>query len=137
MTRIRETIAIAAPPAELWDAIADIGAIHTRVAPGMVLDTKLEQGGAVRVVTFGNGAVLTEAIVSLDHAARELVWTAQGGPWTHHNASLSVTDGAGGGGAVTWTADVLPDSAGEIIAGFVAAGLQTMKAHYESSRNDR
>ena len=131
MTRIRETIAIAAPPEALWDAIADIGAIHTRVAPGMVLNTQLEQDGAVRIVTFANGAVLREQIVSMDHAARELVWTAQGGPWTHHNAWLAVTDRADGGGDVTWTADVLPDSAGEIIAGFVAAGLQTMKQHYE------
>ena len=131
MTRIRETIAIAAPPEALWDAIADVGAIHTRVAPGMVLDTQLEQDGAVRIVTFANGAVLREQIVSLDHQARELVWTAQGGPWTHHNAWLVVTDRADGGGDVTWTADVLPDSAGEIIAGFVAAGLQTMKQRYE------
>ena len=131
MTRIRETIAIAAPPEELWDAIADFGAIHTRVAPGMVLNTQLEQDGAVRIVTFANGAVLHEQIVSLDHQARELVWTAQGGPWTHHNAWLVVTDRADGGGDVTWTADVLPDSAGEVIAGFVAAGLQTMKQHYE------
>ena len=133
MTRIRQTIAIAAPPAELWDAIADIGAIHTRVAPGMVLDAKLEQSGAVRVVTFANGAVLHEQIVSLDHHARELVWTAQGGPWTHHNAWLAVIDRADGAGDVTWTADVLPDSAGEIIAGFVAAGLKTIKAHYEGA----
>ena len=73
MARIREAIAIAAPPEALWDAIADIGAIHTRVAPGMVLDTKLEQDGAVRIVTFANGAVLREQIVSLNHETRELV----------------------------------------------------------------
>ena len=97
----------------------------------MVLDTKLEQDGAVRIVTFANGAVLREQIVSLNHETRELVWTAHGGPWTHHNAWLAVTARADGGGDVTWTADVLPDSAGEIIAGFVAAGLQTMKQHYE------
>ena len=131
MTRIRETIAINAPPAALWDAIADVGAIHTRVAPTLVADTKLDREGAVRIVTFANGAVLHEDIVSLDHETRELVWTAQGGPWTHHNAWLTVTDRADGGGNVTWTADVLPHSAGEIIAGFVSAGLQDMKQQYE------
>ena len=131
MTRIRETIAINAPPAALWDAIADVGAIHTRVAPTLVADTKLDREGAARIVTFANGAVLHENIVSLDHETRELVWTAQGGPWTHHNAWLTVTDRADGGGNVTWTADVLPHSAGEIIAGFVSAGLQDMKQHYE------
>ena len=134
MTRIRQTIAIDAPPATLWDAIADVGALHTRVAPGMVLSTELANDGAVRIVTFANGAVLHEAIVSLNHETRELVWSAQGGPWTHHNASLTVTGRADGGGEVTWTADVLPDSAGEMIAGFVAAGLQTMKAHFEGPK---
>ena len=133
MTRIRQTIAIDAPPAALWDAIADVGALHTRVAPGMVLSTELAKDGAVRVVTFANGAVLHEDIISLDHETRELVWTAKGGPWTHHNAWLTVTDRADGGGDVTWTADVLPHSAGEIIAGFVAAGLQDMKQHFESA----
>lgn len=136
MTRICETIDIAAPPAALWDALADIGALQDRVAPGMVVDTQLEQGGAVRIVTFANGAVLHEDIVSVDHAKRELVWTAKGGPWTHHNASISVADREDGGGDVTWTADVLPDSAGVIIAGFITAGLQTMKAHYESGKHD-
>ena len=131
MTRIRQTIAINAPAADLWDAIADVGAIHTRVAPSLVADTRLEQDGAVRVVTFANGAVLYEDIVSLDHTARELVWTAKGGPWTHHNAWLVVTERADGSGDVTWTADVLPHSAGETIAGFVTAGLQDMKQHYE------
>lgn len=99
----------------------------------MVADTRLEQDGAVRIVTFANGVVLHEDIVSLDHKTRELVWTAKGGPWTHHNAWLVVTDGADGSGNVTWTADVLPHSAGEIIAGFVAAGLQDMKQHYEGT----
>lgn len=136
MARIRQTIAIAAPPAELWDALADVGALQDRVVPGMVVDTQLEQDGAVRIVTFADGTVLHEDIVSLDHARRELVWTAKGGPWTHHNAWLAVTDRADGGGDVTWTADVLPHSAGEIIAGFVSAGLQTMKAHYERGSHD-
>ena len=134
MTRIRQTIAIDAPPAALWDAIADVSALHTRVAPGMVLSTELANDGAVRIVTFANGAVLHEAIVSLNHETRELVWSAQGGPCMHHNASLAVTDCADGGGEVTWTADVLPDSAGEMITGFVTAGLQTMKAHFESPK---
>ncbi len=136
MTRIRETIAIAAPPAALWDALADVGALQDRVAPGMVVDTQLKQDGAARVVTFANGAVLHEDIVSVDHGRRELVWTAKGGPWTHHNAWISVTDRADGGGDVTWTADVLPDSAGEIVAGFIAAGLRTMKIHFERGNHE-
>jgi hypothetical protein len=47
---------------EVWSAIRDIGALHTRLVPGFVPDTKLEPG--VRVVTFGNGVVVP--IVTID-----------------------------------------------------------------------
>ncbi len=39
MASIRREISIAADPAEVWDAIRDVGAVHRRVAPGFVTDT--------------------------------------------------------------------------------------------------
>ena len=65
----------------VWDAIRDIGALHTRLVPGFVVDTRLEPGA--RIVTFGNGTVVREPIVTLDDANRRLVWTAAGGRTTH------------------------------------------------------
>ena len=40
---------------DVWSAIRDIGALHTRLVPGFVTDTRVEPGA--RIVTFGNGMV--------------------------------------------------------------------------------
>src|SRR5271169_5329259 len=96
---------IDAPAKRIFDAVRDIGAIHTRLVPGFVTDTHLEEGA--RIVTFGNGAVARELIVDLDEKARRLAWSVVGGRVTHHNASLQVFE-AGKGSKVVWIADLLP-----------------------------
>ena len=133
MGTVSKTVRVAAPAVNAWDAIADIGQLHIRVAPGMVTDTTLEDAGAVRIVTFSSGVVLREQIISNDPTTMRLCWTASGGPWTHHNASLQIT-GHNDGCDVTWTADVLPHDAVDVIAPFIEAGLDTFKAHLESDR---
>ena len=52
----------------MWDAIRDVGAIHRRLAPGFVVDTKMD--GDARIVTFGNGLVARELIVDIDEDHR-------------------------------------------------------------------
>jgi hypothetical protein len=64
MASIRKEILLDARPEEVWDAVRDIGALHTRLVPGFVTDTRLEEGA--RIVTFGNGMVVRELIVDLD-----------------------------------------------------------------------
>jgi hypothetical protein len=81
MGTIRSQLKTAANASDAWSAIRDIGALHTRLVPGFVVDTKLEPGA--RVVTFANGVTLREPIVSLDDQARRLVWTHEGGRARH------------------------------------------------------
>jgi len=52
----------AAKPELVRDALRDVGALHTRLAPGFVTHTRLEPGA--RIVTFGNGMVVREAIIT-------------------------------------------------------------------------
>jgi hypothetical protein len=124
MARIRREIGIEAARAAIWDAVRDVGALHTRLVPGFVTDTRLEPGA--RVVTFGNGMTVRELIVDLDDAATRLVWSVRGGGLTHHNASLEVTEAG-----VVWTADVLPDDLAPRIAGMMEQGLAVMKRTLE------
>ena len=93
MATIRSELKTRARPSEVWSAIRDIGALHTRLVPGFVVDTKLEPGA--RVVTFVNGTVLREPIVTLDDEARRLVWTHEGGRAAHYNGALQVSELAG------------------------------------------
>lgn len=124
MATVRSEIITSARPDDVWQAIADIGALHTRLVPGFVIDTKLD--GDARIVTFCNGAVVREPIVTLDAEAMRLVWTAEGGLTRHYNASVQVF-AEQGGSRVVWIADFLPDAAKPAISGAIASGMSVMK----------
>lgn len=126
MATLRKEIPTRARPDDVWAAIRDVGALHTRLVPGFVVDTRLEPGA--RVVTFAGGMVVREPIVAVDDAARRLVWTAESGWTTHYNASAQAVAGPDGGTCVVWTADFLPDSAAPRIAAAMDAGAAAMTA---------
>jgi hypothetical protein len=125
MATIVKTIPVQASSEAAWDAIRDVGSLHTRLVPGFVVDTKLEDG--VRIVTFANGQTINEPIVSIDDTSRRLVWTAQGGRTTHYNASLSV-DMQDGVTTIRWIADFLPDATANAIDRAMEAGALVMQA---------
>lgn len=125
MASVRKEIVTRASPDDVWAAIRDIGALHTRLVPGFVTDTRLEPG--VRVVTFGNGMVVREPIVTLDDADRRLVWSAEGGRASHYNASAQVLPESDGGSRVVWQADFLPDSIAGDIDAAMSAGAAVMR----------
>jgi carbon monoxide dehydrogenase subunit G len=129
MASIRREMSVDAPAARIWDAVRDIGAVHTRLAPGFVTDTRLEE--EARIVTFGNGIVARELIVDLDEKARRLAWSVVGGRMTHHNASLQVFE-AGNGSRVVWIADLLPHEIAPAIAAMIDQGMATMKRTLEA-----
>jgi len=64
MASLRKEIVTKARADSVWSAIRDVGALHARLVPGFVTDTKLE--GDVRIVTFGNGMFIREPIVTID-----------------------------------------------------------------------
>jgi carbon monoxide dehydrogenase subunit G len=124
MATVRREITTHATPASVWDAVRDVGALHTRLVPGFVVDTRIE--GEARVVTFGSGLVVTEPIVTIDEQERRLVWGAMGGPLTHYNGAVQVfPDGAGS--RVVWTADFLPNDAAPVVASMIDQGMAAMK----------
>jgi hypothetical protein len=103
----------------------DVGALHTRLVPGFVTDTRLEPGA--RIVTFGNGKVVREAIVTVDDDERRLVWSASGGSLTHHNGSVQVFAAPDGAARVVWIADLLPNEAANAIGEMMDQGMASMK----------
>lgn len=124
---------IGCAPSAAWDAIRDIGALHTRLVPGFVTATMLTDGG--RLVTFANGATVHEMIVTLDDEARRLVWTAEGGITTHYNAALEAVPDSQGT-RVVWTVDFLPNTAQPAIGGAMAAAIAAMTAALGASASE-
>jgi carbon monoxide dehydrogenase subunit G len=134
MASIRREMTVAAPAAKIWSAIRDVGAVHERLAPGFVTDTKMD--GDARIVTFGNGIVARELIVDVDDTARRLVWSVVGGRMTHHNASLQVF-GDGENSKVVWIADLLPNDLRGVISGMIDQGMAAMKRTMEAHATAR
>ncbi len=52
MASIRREITTAAAPAAVWDAVRDVGGLHTRLVPGFVVETELDADGGARVVSL-------------------------------------------------------------------------------------
>src|SRR5262245_41650286 len=129
MASIRKQILVVAPARAVWDALKDIGALHTRLVPGFVTDTRLEPGA--RIVTFGNGQVVRELIVDLNEKDRRLVWAVVDKPFRHYNASAQVFEESPGKCRFVWTADLLPDELAPNVAGMMEQGLAVIKQTME------
>ena len=129
MASIHRSVVIDRSPEDVWDALRDVGALHTRLVVGFVTHCSLQDGA--REVTFANGMKVRELIVDIDDRERRVAWTAQGGRLTHHNASAQVFATPEGNSEVQWIADLLPDEMLPAIAGMVEQGLGAMKRTLE------
>ena len=125
MASVHREIVIARPPSEVWDALADVGALHTRLAPGFVSDCRLEPGA--RVVTFANGMVARELIVDVDDQRRRVAWSVVGGRLSHHNASAQVFAEDDRSCRFVWIADFLPDDLTERIDAMMQRGIESVR----------
>ncbi len=134
MASIRREIVIEVPPADVWTAMRDVGALHTRLARGFVKDCVLE--GDMRTVEFENGLSAKERIITADDQARRLVWSVVGGRLTHHNASTQIIPEGERQSRVVWICDLLPHELAPAVAGMIEQGMRAMKATLEQDRAD-
>ena len=131
MASIHKEVLIDAPPAQVWDAIRDVGAIHTRLARGFVVNTQLD--GDSRLVTFANGLVARERIINLDDRARRIAYSVVEGRPTYHHASIQVRAESDGRSRVVWIADLLPDDLAGAVGGMMEQGCAAMKQTLEAA----
>ncbi|KDN86528.1 SRPBCC family protein [Kitasatospora cheerisanensis] len=122
----RETLIDTAPDSA-WAAIRDWGSVHRRLAPGFVTDTRVD--GDVRVVTFEDGTVVHELVVSLDDETRRIAYTLVGGSFStvHHHASMQVFAEPDGRARFAWTTDVRPADLAGPIAAMVDRGIEVIR----------
>jgi carbon monoxide dehydrogenase subunit G len=131
MASIRKEILIQASPEDVWAAIRDVGAVHQRLTPGVLTDSRLD--GDARIVTFAGGTVVRELIVDLDDQARRFVYAVvSGGRTTHHNASWQVFAEGEHHSRLVWITDFLPNEVTPIIQQLVEQGTAEMKQTLEA-----
>jgi Polyketide cyclase / dehydrase and lipid transport len=115
MASIHKDIPIDADPDDVWAAVRDFGAVHTRLAPGFVLDARLE--GDSRIVTFANGTVARELLVDCDDARRRLVYAVVSERVKHYSAAVQVAADGDARTRLIWIVDLLPNEISPYIAG--------------------
>ena len=126
MASIHKNILIDAPAPDVWDAVRDFGALHIRLAPGFVLDTKLD--GDARIVTFSNGTVARELLVDCDDARRRLAYAAISERLTQHSASIQIIADGDHRCRMIWTTDVLPHEIAPYISAQMDQGALAVQA---------
>ena len=129
MATLRRQIALNANATAVWSAIRDFGAVHTRVAPGFL--TRLEMDNGDRIVTFFNGLVARERLVTVDDDDCRLVYAVVEGRPSHYNAAVQVFP-EGDGSRVVWTIDLLPDDLAPAIGGMMDHAAGFMKKTLEA-----
>lgn len=125
MATNRREITIEASAAKVWDAVRDFAHVHERVAPGFL--TKLEVDKEDRVLTFFNGLVARERLVTLDDPAMRLVYAVVEGRATHYNGSIEVQTAGNEKSRLVWTIDLLPNELGSVVGGMMDHAMPLMK----------
>ena len=131
MASIRKEIRIDAPAGQIWDALKDVGALHTRLVPGFVTNTKMEDN--TRIVTFGNGMEAREEIVSIEPRQQRVAWAIIGQQFRHYSGAAWVEADPKGGSRFFWTADLLPDELAPQVDQMMTQGIEAVKRTLEAS----
>jgi hypothetical protein len=119
------------PASDAWELIADFGS-PARIAPDLVRQCELD--GAERVVTFQSGATVRERLITRDPARRRLTYSAIGGRFDHHNASMQVMSLGCSRSAIRWTADLLPEELGPMVQSMMEEGARAIVAEQQRQR---
>ena len=122
---------IEAPADFVWDRLRDFGALHTRTAPGFILDTVVE--GDVRTVTFDSGLVLRERLIAIDDEHRRIVYSILADLFEHHSASNAVVPEGEDRCRFVWVVDFMPDEPKDRIIEMMNAGADAIKAAMEKA----
>jgi hypothetical protein len=130
MASIRKEILLDAPASDVWDAVRDFGALHTRLVPGFVLDTRFD--GEARIVTFANGTVARELLVDCDDTRRRLVYAVISERVQQHSASVQIIASGDTGCRMVWITDVLPHEVAPYISGQMDLGVAAVQRAFAS-----
>ena len=126
MTSIHKDIRIDASADDVWDAVRDFGALHTRLVPDFVTDTKLD--GDARIVTFASGNVARELLVGCDDERKRLAYAiAANERVSHYAGSVQVIADGATRSRVTWIVDVLPNQIAPYISAQMDQGVAAMQ----------
>jgi hypothetical protein len=132
MASIRQEILIGASAELVWHVLRDVAAVHQRLLPGRVIDTRID--GDHRFLTFPDGHVVHELIIAVDDELKRLAYAVVEGarpPAEFHHATFEIRPQGAGASWLIWTTDVLPHALAEVIRVRMERGAEEMKVAIE------
>lgn len=129
MASIQKEFDVGSPAHDVWDAVRDFGAVHTRLAPGFVTNAVMD--GDSRLVTFSNGTSARELLVDCDDAKRRLAYAVISERIKQHSASVQILENDDGRSKFIWIVDVLPNEIAPYISGQMDLSVAAMKKKLE------
>ena len=131
MATLRREVSLDAPATKVWPAIRDFGQVHTRVAPGFLTSLEMDKGD--RIVTFFNGLVARERLVTADDESCRLVYSVVEGHASHYNAAVQIVPEGRDKSRLVWTIDLLPNELAPAIGGMMDHAAAFMKKTLEAA----
>ena len=137
MSVVRELLTLKASAADIWAVIGDFHGTPGWIAP--VAKSEVLDGGAVRLLTLGDGAQISERVISHDDGAMSYSYGILESPLPVNNyrGTLMVADNGDGTATVDWSsafeATIDEGKAKEIIAGVYQAGFSGLKEKFETA----
>jgi hypothetical protein len=119
MTSIYREVVLQTGAAKAWQALRDPLNL-TNVFAGVL--TAVSFDGEVRTVTFANGNVAQERMVSVDDHRMRLAYTVCGERFSHHHSSIQIEPLSDSQCRFVWISDFLPDSLHAFVEPLVDAG---------------
>lgn len=120
--RSEAIIDVSAPAA--WARLSDLAQTHT-LFPGVLTACVLD--GNIRTVTFADGTVVRERIVTVDSQAMRLAYGVLD-RFEHHASSMQIVPVNDCQCRFVWISDVLPDAAIDRVAGLMTKGTEAFKS---------
>ena len=130
MASLYRDIVVEAPLTEVWRALSDLGNAAD-LFPGILTASEL-RSRSERVVTFSNGLVVNERILTVDQEHHRVAYTAVTEQFEHHSASMQLSDAGNGATRFIWITDFLPDEAAAFVGPLVDEGIRCFRRRWST-----
>jgi hypothetical protein len=130
MATIRHEQLVAVPAEQAWGMLRQADLVDRLFAPVLVGCTMQD---AVRTVTFANGLVVSEQIVTIDDTDRRLAYHVMGEMFEHHSASMQIVPVDDGNCRFIWISDFLPGDRAETVRPLVTQGSSALARNIEAA----
>ncbi len=134
---VSKEVTLNASPSTTWKMIGNFN--HLDVWHPVVVDSKLEGDttcvGAVRLLTLGNGANITEKLTAQSENSYSYTITESPLPISGYESTISVSSTEDGKSVVKWTSNfdangATDEEASKAILGIYDAGLGNLEKHF-------